>query len=148
MRGTMKRALVLGAAAAALAAGPTALGAGSHSVDQTWQVHQVSVEGGVTTDQGSVTGAPFGPGTVLLRSKAAGTTVQTTFTERFPKGTVKGTIAISFTVVGAGKVRYSGHGSFTGGTGIYRNASGPIQSFTGANAGSKATLKIKGTVSY
>jgi hypothetical protein len=123
-------------------------GSASHSVDQTWNTHQVSTAGGVTADQGSVTGAPFGAGTVIARTKVSGTSFQMTFTEKFPGGTVTGTIAIGFTVIGPGKVSYSGHGSFTGGTGMYRNASGSIQSFTGTNSGKNATLKVKGTVSY
>jgi hypothetical protein len=137
-------------ATGALAIGPLASGAQSHPVNQTWQIHQVSNGGGVTIDAGTVTGTPFGSGTVMSRAQAAGSAIVSTFTERFAQGTVKGRITIAFTFVGAGTVRYSGHGSFTGGTGIYSNASGSIRTFTGTGtaAGRRATIRVTGTAIY
>jgi hypothetical protein len=144
----VQRAIIGRLASTALAAGSVTSGAGSHAVDQTWRIHRISHGGGVTIDKGTVTGPPFGPGTVVSRAQAAGSTIQSTFTERFANATVTGKLSIVFTFIGPARVRCSGHRSFTGGTGIYSGASGSIRSFTGANSRSNATIRVTGTVFF
>jgi hypothetical protein len=119
-----------------------------HPVNQTWTIHQVSHTRTTTVDRGTVSGDPFGGGSVSARSTLAGSNITLRFTEKLRRGTVRGTIDLHYRFVGPTRVRYSGSGSFTGGTGAFSGISGPISSFTGTNRGSRATLRLKGTASF
>jgi hypothetical protein len=91
--------------------------------------HRVSIDGktkmvtattaGTIEDHGTVTGTPFGRGSVeiavtLKDGKATGT-----FRMLFGKGSVTGTIDMPFTVSG-GEIDFRGTARLTGGTGAYR----------------------------
>jgi hypothetical protein len=94
--------------------------------------HRVSIDGetkmvtattpGTIEDHGTVTGTPFGRGSIeivvrLKDGKAIGT-----FRMLFGKGSVSGTIDMPFTVSG-GEIDFRGTARLTGGTGAYRGIS-------------------------
>ena len=91
--------------------------------------HRLSIDGktkmvtattpGTLEDHGTVTGTPFGAGSVevvvmLKAGKATGT-----FRMLFGKGSVTGTIDMPFTISG-GEIDFRGTARITGGTGAYR----------------------------
>jgi hypothetical protein len=134
---------------------PLAIGANGHAtiiqdeLQNTYQLasttrkpgprkrHKVSIDGktkmvtaatpGTIEDHGTVTGTPFGKGTVeivvtLKDGKATGT-----FRMLFRKGSVTGTIDMPFTISG-GEIDFRGTARLTSGTGAYRGiTSGALQ---------------------
>jgi hypothetical protein len=137
----MQRAIVLGVLA--LAVGPVTADAGSHVVDQTWRVQTGSYAGGVVIWKGTVSGPPFGAGTIVVRWVITSpSAIQATFTESFPKGTARGQLTFAYS-----PTALSGRGSFTGGTGVYSGASGPV-TITWTSSGGRGNGKLMGTVSY
>ena len=115
-----------------------------HVLDQTWRIHQVSHTSSGTADAGSVRGRPFGVGTITIHSD--GRTLR--FTQRLRHGTVKGIVRVRYVAIGPSRVRYRGHGRFTGGTRAYRGMTGTIRRFSGSNRGRRATLHLTGSARY
>jgi hypothetical protein len=116
----MKRTLLtLSLAAVCTAPAPAALAAGHLS--QNWKLHKSSGGGSVVVDTGTVGGAPYGTGTIRVKTTAhQNATITLSFRERLAHGTLTGQARLSYRFNAAGdKVLYSGGGRLTGGTGRY-----------------------------
>lgn len=87
------------------------------SIDGTTRL--VSGSGGTVTDSGSVSGKPFGKGSIELLGSLAGGRLTATFRLLFEDGSVVGTADMPFTISG-GEIDFAGSARFTWGTGAYR----------------------------
>jgi hypothetical protein len=98
--------------------------------------HAVSIDGktkmvkattpGTIEDHGTLTGTPFGRGTVEIVVTLAGGRATGSFRMLFAGGSITGTIDMPFTIEG-GEIDFRGTGRFTAGTGAYRGiASGAL----------------------
>ena len=91
-----------------------------HAVEVTGTTHTVgSPEPGTLEDQGTVSGRPFGDGTVDLLVHLGGGTATGSFRIDAAKGSVLGTVAMDFVISGP-EITFNGSADFTGGTGEYR----------------------------
>jgi hypothetical protein len=94
--------------------------------------HRVSIDGatkmvpsttpGTIEDHGTVTGTPFGRGTVEIVVTLANGRATGSFRMLFAKGSVLGTIDMPFTITG-GEIDFRGTARITAGTGAYRGIS-------------------------
>lgn len=122
-----------------------------HALDLTAKVHQVKAPEGIVSYDGKVSGKPFGHGSVVITVVTGKDKKQhATFTADYGHhNSVHGTAVVK---IKAGKkdIVYSGTGDITGGTGAYRHAHGRHLSVhgTGALTGGRATLHLKGRVTY
>ena len=93
--------------------------------------HRLSIDGktkmvtattpGTLEDHGTVTGTPFGRGSVEIAVTVKDGKATGTFRMLFGKGSVTGTIDLPFTISG-GEIDFRGTSRLTGGTGAYRGA--------------------------
>jgi hypothetical protein len=121
--------------------------------------HRLSIDGktkmvtattpGTIEDHGTVTGTPFGRGSVeivvtLKDGKATGS-----FRMLFGKGSVTGTIDMPFTVSG-GEIDFRGTARITGGTGAYRGISSGALAAHDHNTldGQNGVVTLTGSVRY
>jgi hypothetical protein len=74
---------------------------------------------GTIEDRGTITGTPFGRGTVDLVATLKNGRATGPFRLVFPRGSVTGTFSMPFTISG-GEIDFVGTARFTGGTGAYR----------------------------
>jgi hypothetical protein len=82
---------------------------------------------GTIEDHGTITGTPFGRGTVEIVVTLAGGRATGTFRMLFAKGSIAGTVDMPFTIEG-GEIDFRGTARFTAGTGAYRGiTSGALQ---------------------
>ena len=99
--------------------------------------HAVSIDGktkmvtattpGTIEDHGTLTGTPFGRGTVEIVVTLAGGRATGSFRMLFAKGSITGTVDMPFTIEG-GEIDFRGTARFTAGTGAYRGiSSGALQ---------------------
>ena len=94
--------------------------------------HAVSIDGktkmgtastpGTIEDHGTLTGTPFGRGTVEIVVTLAGGRATGSFRMLFAKGSITGTVDMPFTIEG-GEIDFRGTARFTAGTGAYRGIS-------------------------
>jgi hypothetical protein len=77
---------------------------------------------GTIEDRGTITGTPFGRGTVGLVATLKDGRATGTFRLLFRRGSVLGTFSMPFTISG-GEIDFLGTARFTGGTGAYRGVS-------------------------
>jgi hypothetical protein len=99
--------------------------------------HQVNVNGktkkidtpttpGTLEDHGTVSGTPFGKGSIVVVVTLANGRATGSFRMLFAKGSVTGTVDMPFTITG-GEIDFNGTARLTGGTGAYRGiTSGPL----------------------
>ena len=91
-----------------------------HAVELTGTTRTVdSPEPGTLEDQGTVSGRPFGDGTVDLLVHLGAGTATGSFRIDAAKGSVFGTVAMDFVISGP-EITFNGTADFTGGTGKYR----------------------------
>jgi hypothetical protein len=91
-----------------------------------------SASPGTLEDHGTVTGTPFGRGTVVLVGRLQGGRLDATFRLRLRHGSVLGTATLRFTVAD-GRISFRGTARLTAGTGAFRGiASAPLR-VEGAN---------------
>jgi hypothetical protein len=121
--------------------------------------HKLSIDGktkmiasttpGTIHDHGSVTGTPFGKGSIDVFVQLAGGKATGTFTMRFAKGSVTGTVDMPFTI-SRGEIDFRGTARLTAGTGAYRGVtSGPLQVHDHNTLdGQNGTLVVKGSARY
>jgi hypothetical protein len=123
----------------------------SHRVDLEGITRTTGAPGpGLIEDQGTITGRPFGPGTVdIIVSFGAPGSVTGTFEIDAAKGSAFGTLAMNFTIAG-GEIEFTGTASFTGGTGKYRGIKGRDLAATDRNTldGQNGRVTLKGDVRY
>jgi len=92
----------------------------SHAVDLTGHTKTVKTgAGGFVEDKGTITGAPFGDGTIDLQGTLAGGKLDATYRVLLAGGSIIGTVSAPFTLKN-GEVDFVGTGTLIGGTGRYR----------------------------
>jgi hypothetical protein len=96
-------------------------------------------------DRGTVTGTPFGAGSLSLLATFSGSTMTATYRLLFKDGSIAGTATLPFTVSG-NEIDFLGSGSFTGGTGAYRGitASGLEVHDHNTLDGQNGTITVRG----
>jgi hypothetical protein len=156
--------LALAVGASALAGGTFALAAVKHHVSQTVKTSSISQSanypspGSRNTSAGTVTGS-LGSGAVIQKLVITGHPTVTTYTFKvtgtvfYAHGTTRASASGTATAQTNGSAAVSGHGHYTGGTGLYRGARGKF-TFTGTipppNPTGPAPLvaHVSGSISY
>jgi hypothetical protein len=121
--------------------------------------HAVDVDGatkmitattpGTIEDHGTVTGKPFGRGSVRIVVVLDAGVATGTFRLLFPVGSVTGTVSMPFKVEG-GEIDFRGTARFTGGTGAYRGiSSGALRAHDHNTLdGQNGVVSLKGVATY
>jgi hypothetical protein len=104
---------------------------------------------GTIEDHGTVTGKPFGKGSIVLVGTLANSRFEGTFRMTFRDGSVTGTASMPFTITG-NEIDFRGTSRFTGGTGAYRGISSGELETRDHNTldGQSGTLSVAGSVTY
>jgi hypothetical protein len=121
-----------------------------HAVDLTGKTRTVSpATPGTAEDHGSVAGAPFGPGRVVLVGTFGGGRLTATFRLTYPRGSIIGTTSMPYTISG-NEIDFAGTSRFTGGTGVYRGIkSGPLATHDHNTLdGQNGNLAVTGSSKY
>jgi len=125
----------------------------AHTLRMTGHTKMVKtpVTPGTVEDHGTVTGTPFGKGTIVLVGKldVAKGMLTATYRLTFPRGQVIGDVTMPF-VIAAGKITFHGTGHLTGGTGAYRGITAGGLDVHDHNTldGQNGVLSVTGTVKY
>jgi hypothetical protein len=121
--------------------------------------HAVSIDGktkmveastpGTIEDHGTLTGSPFGRGTVEIVVTLAGGRATGSFRMLFAKGSITGTVDMPFTIEG-GEIDFRGTARFTGGTGAYRGISSGALAVHDHNTldGQNGVVSLEGAARY
>jgi hypothetical protein len=121
--------------------------------------HRVRLEGrtrlvssaapGTVEDHGTVTGKPFGKGTIVLVGALANGRLQGTFWLTYPRGSVVGTTSMPFTISG-NEIDFAGTSRITGGTGAFRGIRSGALKTRDHNTldGQNGTLSVVGSATY
>jgi hypothetical protein len=121
--------------------------------------HAVSIDGktkmvtattpGTIEDHGTLTGSPFGRGTVEIVVTLAGGRATGSFRMLFAKGSITGTVDMPFTIEG-GEIDFRGTARFTAGTGAYRGISSGALAVHDHNTldGQNGVVSVQGAARY
>jgi hypothetical protein len=121
--------------------------------------HSVSVKGrtrsvtpatpGTVEDHGTLTGTPFGKGSIVLVGTFGGGRFTGTFRLTFKRGSIIGTTSMPFTITG-NEIDFQGTSRFTGGTGAFRGISSGDLDTRDHNTldGQSGTLSVAGSATY
>ena len=125
----------------------------SHSVQVTGSTKTVgSTASGALEDAGTISGAPFGSGTVdlLVNLNTSDSTATGTFTISTPDGSAFGTESMTFVIDAPNNsITFTGTATFTGGTGPYRGISGTVDAGdTNTLDGQNGMITLNGNVDY
>ena len=121
-----------------------------HSVALTGRTHSVAPKTpGTIEDHGTVTGTPFGRGSIVLVGTFGGGRFTGTYRLTFPRGSVLGTVSLAFTVAG-NEISFDGTSRLTGGTGAYRGISSGRLKVRDHNTldGQSGRLSVTGAASW
>ncbi|MDX6582393.1 MAG: hypothetical protein QOI10_1577 [Solirubrobacterales bacterium] len=124
----------------------------------TAERHRVDVAGVTRTtgspapqtleDQGTVSGDPFGDGTVDVVVKLADGQATGTFRIDADRGSAFGTVAMTYVITG-NEIDFTGTATFTGGTGEYRGITGDVPAHDHNTLdGQNGTITLNGFVDY
>jgi hypothetical protein len=104
---------------------------------------------GTVEDHGTLSGKPFGKGSIVLVGTFANSTLTGGFRLTFPNGSIIGTTLLPFTITG-NEIHFKGKSRFTGGTGAYRGiTSGPLDTLdTNTLDGQNGKLSVIGAATY
>jgi hypothetical protein len=104
---------------------------------------------GSIEDRGTVSGPPFGRGTVDLFAKFEGPEVTGTFKIETAHGSARGEVAMTYTISGS-EITFRGTAHFTGGKGRYRGIRGRNLRAYDHNTldGQNGTLTLHGFARY
>ena len=154
----MRRKALSAAIAIALAvAVPAAVGK-SVAGDET-ERHRVDVAGmtktvgspapGTLRDEGTITGRPFGSGTVAIVVTLADGRATGTFEINSPKGSAFGTVDMTYVITG-NEIDFNGSAAFTRGTGKFRGITGKRLRAQDHNTldGQSGTFTLQGRARY
>ncbi len=108
-----------------------------------------SPSSGTIEDKGTITGAPFGRGTVDLVVKFAGSQVTGTFRIDSTRGSAFGNVDMTY-VISGGEITFTGTAEITGGTGTYWRMKGRDLRAYDHNTldGQNGTLTLDGSATY
>jgi hypothetical protein len=119
-----------------------------HVVDNTERVHITGRQGALVIQQGIVTGAPIGNGTVVMRNRLTAQGVITSFTVKGSTGSVRGLGNATLQVHGS-NVHYRGTARIVGGTGRFSRVRSAHLRVTGSGSLSgDTTLHVTGIEWY
>jgi hypothetical protein len=104
---------------------------------------------GTIEDRGTVTGTPFGRGTITVVGTLRDARLTGGFRLVYPRGSISGTISMPFTVSG-NEIDFRGTARLTGGTGAFRGISSPELQARDHNTldGQSGTLAVEGSATY
>lgn len=104
---------------------------------------------GTLEDHGTVTGTPFGRGSVVLVGTLQGGRLEAKFRLRLRHGSVVGAATLPFTVAG-GRIAFRGTARLTAGTGAYRGITSGTLRVEGSNTldGQNGRQTIRGTATF
>jgi hypothetical protein len=121
--------------------------------------HDVAIQGatksvdpatpGTIEDHGTLTGTPFGKGSIVLVGKFADNRFTGTFRLTFKRGSVLGATDLAY-VIADGTITFDGFSRFSGGTGAFRGiTSGALKTHdTNTLDGQNGRLSVTGGASY
>lgn len=89
------------------------------SIDGKTKMIETPTTSGTIEDHGTITGTPFGRGKVEIVVALADGNATGTFRMLFAKGSISGTVDLSYTIAD-GEIDFRGTAKFTAGTGAYR----------------------------
>jgi hypothetical protein len=121
-----------------------------HRVAVTGRTRSVGTPGpGQVEDRGTVAGAPFGRGTIVLKATFARSRLTGSFRIDGPLGSALGTFSTAYTISG-GRLSARGSARFTAGTGDYRRISGARLEVTDRNTldGQSGRITLDGVATY
>ncbi len=122
-----------------------------HRVDLTGTTRSVgSPEPGTIEDRGTVSGPPFGDGTIdLLATFQPGARMTGTFTIRTGRGAVFGTMDTTYAISG-NEIEFTGTADLTGGTRRYRGIAGEDLAITDRNTldGQNGSVTMEGLARF
>lgn len=123
----------------------------SHRLKLSGRTREVKkpVTAGTIEDHGTITGTPFGRGSIVLVATFGKGSVSATYRMTFPHGQVLGNVTMPFTIA-AGKISFHGTGHLTGGTGIYRGITSGGLDIHDDNTldGQHGVVSVTGVVKY
>jgi hypothetical protein len=104
---------------------------------------------GTIEDHGSLTGTPFGKGTIVLVGKFGDGRFTGDFRLTFKRGSILGTTSLPYKIAD-GTITFDGTSRFTGGTGAFRGiSSGALKTHdTNTLDGQNGRLSVKGATTY
>jgi hypothetical protein len=104
---------------------------------------------GTVEDHGTVTGAPFGKGTIVLIGTLSGGRLEATFRLTYAHGSVIGTTSMPYTISATG-IDFAGTSHITGGTGAFRGIKSGALETRDHNTldGQNGTLSVVGSAIY
>jgi hypothetical protein len=129
---------------------PSASAPERHLVQVTGETRSVGSPGpGMIEDRGTISGPPFGAGTVdLLVTFGEGSTATGTFQIDAARGSAFGTVDMHYTIAGS-EITFRGPATFTGGTGAYRGIKGVVDAYDHNTLdGQSGTVALDGFVNY
>ncbi|HEY8002287.1 MAG TPA: hypothetical protein VID76_10130 [Solirubrobacterales bacterium] len=121
-----------------------------HQLQVTGATKSVGSPGpGMIEDRGSVSGEPFGDGTVdVVVTFGEGNTATGTFEIDAARGSAFGTIAMTYVISGS-EITFTGTASFSGGTGEFRGIKGTVDAYDHNTLdGQSGSVKLDGRVRY
>jgi hypothetical protein len=129
----------------------TRRGAGTrHTVSMKGRTRTVpATTPGTIEDHGTVSGTPFGSGSIVLVGKLENGRFEGTFRLTFPRGSILGTASLPYTIAG-NEIDFRGTSRFTGGTGAYRGIASGALATRDHNTldGQSGTLSVAGSATY
>lgn len=121
----------------------------SRTLDATANLTLDSRRGTTFKHSGPIRGSPFGSGTIAIRIAFRRGIGYTSFSASLPRGTVRGSGAITLKVRGLTSY-YNGSVTITSSTGRYRGARSGVIRVTGSGpiSAARSTIRLTGTVRY
>ncbi|HEY3188073.1 MAG TPA: hypothetical protein VGJ70_11395, partial [Solirubrobacteraceae bacterium] len=105
---------------------------------------------GTVEDHGTVTGTPFGRGSIVLVGRLANQRLTGTFRLLLARGSVTGTVSLPYTIRG-NQITFVGTGRLTGGTGAYRGVTSDTLQIRDTNTlpdGQNGRVSVRGNATY
>jgi hypothetical protein len=121
----------------------------SHKLALSAKTKEVDASAAGIEDRGTVSGTPFGKGSIDILVTLAGGKATGSFRMTFAKGSVSGTVDLPFTISG-GEIDFQGTSRITGGTGAYRGiTSGALKTHDHNTLdGQHGVVTVKGSARY
>jgi hypothetical protein len=121
-----------------------------HELDVEGKTHSVDpATPGTVEDHGTLTGTPFGKGTIVLVGKFVDGRLEASFRLTFARGQIVGTTSMPYTISG-NEIDFNGFSRFTAGTGAFRGIkSGELATHDHNTLdGQSGVLSVKGFTTY